>query len=319
MNRYAKSPALYGVVILLFMISSCDQAPSAIAEGYISVNEKIRLHYRLLGTGSDTLVIPLQTWWYPHVEPLLPGRTLILYDPRDRGRSDAAHDTSLSMENEVRDLEAIRRHFGIGRLTLIGWSYLGAVVARYAMDYPDRVARIVQVGAMSPRYDPFVPQAFADMAARADPAADRRIAEMRDKGLPNSDPVRYCHEYWRAMVHKQLADTTVVDAVLAAGICEYKNEWPQNMGFRHILIGLGSWDWRAEASTIEVPVLVVHGAQDNFPVESSREWAEIIPHARLLAIEGAGHYPHVEQPEIFFDSVNRFLTGEWPPGAEAVR
>ncbi len=68
-------------------------------------------------------------------------------------------------------------------------------------------------------------------------------------------------------------------------------------------------------SQVTASSLVVHGMEDLIPLESSREWVDILPQARLLAIEGVGHFPHLEAPETFFPSVERFLDGKWPEEA----
>jgi len=45
------------------------------------------------------------------------------------------------------------------------------------------------------------------------------------------------------------------------------------------------------------PTLVNHGTGDLIPLDSSKEWGVLLPGARLLVIEGSGHYPHLEFPE----------------------
>jgi pimeloyl-ACP methyl ester carboxylesterase len=69
-------------------------------------------------------------------------------------------------------------------------------------------------------------------------------------------------------------------------------------------------------SVVKAPVLVVHGAADVIPVKSSEAWASAMPNARLLIINGAGHMPQFEQPEIFFKAVETFLKGDFPPDAK---
>jgi pimeloyl-ACP methyl ester carboxylesterase len=34
-----------------------------------------------------------------------------------------------------------------------------------------------------------------------------------------------------------------------------------------------------------------------------------LPHAKLVTMHGAGHFPHVERPAEFFGEVDRFLDG----------
>jgi len=47
---------------------------------------------------------------------------------------------------------------------------------------------------------------------------------------------------------------------------------------------------------LKQPTLLVEGEQSIPTVESVRAWAAAMPHARLLLIPKAGHFPRVEQP-----------------------
>jgi pimeloyl-ACP methyl ester carboxylesterase len=67
------------------------------------------------------------------------------------------------------------------------------------------------------------------------------------------------------------------------------------------------------------PRLVIHGQQDNTPLEGNREWVANQPHARLLLVPGAGHWPHYERPDVVIPAIDRFLDGEWPEGSLQVR
>lgn len=76
---------------------------------------------------------------------LAKGRRLIFYDPGNRGQSTAVELEQISFQNDVRDLDAIRKHFALEKMSLIGWSYFGGVVARYAMEFPQHIERFVMV------------------------------------------------------------------------------------------------------------------------------------------------------------------------------
>ncbi len=70
---------------------------------------------------------------------------------------------------------------------------------------------------------------------------------------------------------------------------------------------------------VKAPVLVIHGVADPIPVEASEAWTTAMPNARLLLIKDAGHIPQIEQPEIFFKSVETFLKGNFPADAKKVK
>ena len=82
---------------------------------------------------------------------------------------------------------------------------------------------------------------------------------------------------------------------------------------------LGDWNLLPSLGVIRAPVLVIHGAADPIPVESSEAWARALPNARLLLIQGAGDIPQVEQPELFFSAIETFLSGSFPSNARQVR
>ena len=59
---------------------------------------------------------------------------------------------------------------------------------------------------------------------------------------------------------------------------------------------------------VEAPALVVWGEQDKIlGVEHAREWQMRLPCAEVALIQGAGHFPHVEQPEACLPILMKFL------------
>jgi pimeloyl-ACP methyl ester carboxylesterase len=59
---------------------------------------------------------------------------------------------------------------------------------------------------------------------------------------------------------------------------------------------------------VRVPTLVLWGAADRVTkLEYGRSYAAAIPGARFETIEGAGHFPHLEQPQAFSRAVSGFL------------
>ena len=51
---------------------------------------------------------------------------------------------------------------------------------------------------------------------------------------------------------------------------------------------------------------------------AARLWATLIDDARVLWLDGVGHFPWLEAPDVFFPAADAFLRGEWPVGAEHV-
>lgn len=95
----------------------------------------------MVGDGPETWIIPSAAWLYPGLVPLASeGRTLVFFDTRARGASDPVErDEDLAFHYDVADLEALRAALEIDEAYVVGWSYLGAVAGRYAIEHPDRV------------------------------------------------------------------------------------------------------------------------------------------------------------------------------------
>jgi pimeloyl-ACP methyl ester carboxylesterase len=70
---------------------------------------------------------------------------------------------------------------------------------------------------------------------------------------------------------------------------------------------IGEYDWRNSFSSLDIPVMIIAGQKDIFPLEAFNEWKEAFPRSTLYVIEGTGHYSHVEKPEAVFTAINNFL------------
>ena len=66
---------------------------------------------------------------------------------------------------------------------------------------------------------------------------------------------------------------------------------------------------RQRLHRIDVPTLLLWGADDRFvtPGYYGAAYRSAIPGAGLETIEGAGHFPHLERPEIFLERIAAFL------------
>jgi len=280
-------------------------------ESRVTTADGLRLYVRVVGNGPDTVIIGSVAYLANDLTPLQASRTLIFYDPRSRGGSDFVADSSrLGMSFEVADIDAVRSHFKISRFSLIGWSYLGAVVALYAAEHPQRVRAVVQIGPMAPRR---ATSRLSDKrGSPIDSASQAYVAQLQAAGVQTRDPVRYCREVvLRQMLRPMMGRPEMAERA-KADPCMYWNEWPSQVfvTIRKVIPAVSgvNWDYTAQAKRITAPVLIVHGTNDpNAPIEGGRDWASVIPRARLIELKGIGHGPWLEAPEQFFPAVDAFL------------
>lgn len=294
-------------------------------EGYVDAGDGVRLFYRIVGTGSDTMVVihggPGLTMDYfaADLEPLAARHTLLFYDQRGTGRSSLVSDSaSLDGQLFAEDLEVLRRHFGLERLTIFGHSWGAGVAALYAARYPERVGRLLIVGGIPMRRTQLV-KTFEDLDASRDSATKRRMREAYEARVANPGDAAACRAYYvlwfipfygdSAAAHRSKGD-------FCAGSPEARRNKMSSVD-RFTAASLGDWDWRPSLCSVTAPALVIHGTADVISVESAREWAAVLPNGRFLLLEGIGHFPYLEAPERFFAAVDQFLQGGWPEGAHA--
>lgn len=70
-------------------------------------------------------------------------------------------------------------------------------------------------------------------------------------------------------------------------------------------------DLRQYLPHIKSPVLLVWGELDReTPVSDGRLMKDLIPHAQLNVIQGAGHHCFLDDPEAFLKIISPFLSSE---------
>ncbi len=97
------------------------------------------------------------------------------------------------------------------------------------------------------------------------------------------------------------------------GCCDLPNERGFMMSWtRRLLPSIQSLRISEEVSKATAPVLTIHGTKDrNAPYGAGRDWASMLPNARLHTVEGAAHAPWIEAPD---KVLGRKLSGARPSG-----
>jgi proline iminopeptidase len=291
-------------------------------EGYVTTDDGVRVFYQAVGAGEQTVVVPNAVYLYDDFQRLARGRRLIAYDMRNRGRSDSVGDDaklSRGVHQDVDDLEAIRRHFDLDQIDLIGHSYLGVVVALYAMQYPQHVHRMIQIGPAQPDFSKQYP---ANLTGADATSAEvfQKLGELQ-KAPPGGDPQERCRQVWSALRPMYVTNRSDVDKLNRWGFCDLPNERNMLQHFNaNIIPTLKALKLSADQiGRASMPILVIHGRRDrSAPYGGGRDWAALLPNARLLTIDGAAHVPWIEAPERVFGGIDAFLKGGWPEGAERV-
>jgi proline iminopeptidase len=300
---------------------SCRTTPAwqkaEVAQGTI---EESGLFYRVLGSGPDTIVV-LHGGPGLHMQYLLPavadlaGRhTVVLYDMRGRGGSRPVADVqSLTVAGEVADLESIRRHFHLNRLKLLGHHWGAAVAALYAIQFPDRVDRIMMIS-------PFMVHpsfAYEYGLANHDSLRVQETAAARRAVKTPADWSRFCQEHWGWFFAPTLVDPSLSTGELADDLCAVPPERLASVEAinRAIFTSLGSWSWRVELNALATPVLVVEGNGLPLAEQAATRWAQHLPNGRLITLSAPSLFPWTRMGEEMTRLANEFFDGQMPQQA----
>ena len=148
----------------------------------------------------------------------------------------------------------------------------------------------------------------AAMKARLTDAQQKRSSALR-KEYENGDVVAACREFWAINTPPRLAKSAK-PTVVKSDFCTAPPEAIRygTMKTNPTTFGsLGDWDWTADLKKVNAPTLIIHGEEDAIPMSMVEEWATALPHARLVKVPNAAHFPYAEQPQIVFPEIERFL------------
>jgi pimeloyl-ACP methyl ester carboxylesterase/ketosteroid isomerase-like protein len=299
-------------------VFAADATP--VEEGDIAADDGAKLHFKKAGNGTITVIVPLSFVVYDDFKQLADIASVITYDPRGRGRSSPLESLdSVTIQQDVRDLETVRAHFKADQFVPIGFSYLGLMVAMYTIDHPEHVTRLVQIGPVPRKAGTQYPKRLANgMGDVVDVADDtNKWREMKAQGMVESAPREFCEA--DAKVFRYVLIGNPAHASRIKSNCDLPNEWPVNTDkhFEHLFASINAVN--IDPAKITVPALVIHGTKDrNAPYGSGRECAMSLPDARLVTVEGAAHVSWADDPIAVFGSIREFLRGNWPLTAEKV-
>ena len=327
-QRKSKSSILAATLVAFFIttlptVAESRKARGKTEQGFIATHDGSKLYFEKVGEGP-VIIAPGRLFLFDSFRQLGDHYTFISYDMRDRGKSGHIDDGSkLTIQNDVRDLETVRQHFNVAKFTPVGYSYLGLMVVMYAMEHPEHVERIVQLGPVplkfGTRYPPDEMQNDLDQVLGG--KGWNELQQLRKSGYAEAHPREFCEKDWQVMRFMLIGDPANVDK-LGKGLCDMPNEWPVNLNkhFQYAFASVQKLDIpKDELKKVTMPVLTIHGTKDrNAPYGSGKEWARNLPDARLVTIKGGAHQSFVEYPEQVFPAIRKFMEGKWPEQAEKV-
>jgi proline iminopeptidase len=270
----------------------------------------IGIFERRVGSGPPTVVLhggpgAHHDYLLPGFDALAQGRELIYYDQRGGGRSPVSRETSVGWREHVADLEELRRQWGIESLTLAGYSWGGLLALLYAIEAPERIARLALVSPAPAWREARVEFERRFAERNLAPDLQRQRAELRQSGLRERDPAGYAQRLFELSVAPYFFDQSRTRDLTPFRVTGRTQE--------EVWASLGDYDLRAALSRLSVPAVVVQGEDDPIPLKTGRAVAQLL-RAPFYPLPRCGHVPYVEAHEEFVRLLDEFLPGAQRPG-----
>ncbi|MDA0987895.1 MAG: alpha/beta fold hydrolase [Chloroflexi bacterium] len=263
----------------------------------------IRTHYVAAGWGPPLLLlhglISNLIAWAPNIEPLSQKYTVYALDFPGRGDSDKP-DIDYGVPAGAQFIRRFMDALGIERASLAGCSMGGMIALRTALDFPDRVEKLVLVDAAGLGREvtwlvrvmslPLVGEIMESPSLRGTRASLKNI--FYDHGLIQDGFLQEIYRTRRLPGAKQAALKMVRGAVGLRGV---HKKWIMTENLKHL----------------NIPVLIVWGAQDRIiPVHHAYNAARDAPRVKLCVFDQCGHWPQMEKSAEFNQLVLDFLDEE---------
>lgn len=249
------------------------------------------------GPGSD------HSGFKPALSPLSGHMQLVYFDHRGQGRSARGDPALYTLDENVEDMEALRRHLGLGPVVSIGTSYGGMVAMAHAARYPEAVSHLVLI--VTAAHGGFIPRAQAILAERGTPEQQRVCKDLWDGGFRSVADVQHYYDVMGPLYARRH------DAAAAATVRGRAEPSPEPLNRAFGPAGfLRTFDLRPELARIDAPTLILAGRHDWIcPPEFSEEIHALIPGSDLRIFEDSSHSIRVDEPAALLDAITRFVVG----------
>ncbi len=274
------------------------------ADEYIEV-AGIKLRVRDTGPKTTPAVIMLHGFgssletWEPWAEALSAQYRVIRFDLPGFGLTGPDPERNYSDQRAMAILAALMDRLSIQGACLIGNSLGGKLAWNFAVEYPNRVDRLVLIS----------PDGFASPGFEYD---KKPGLPWLMKLLPYTLP--------RPMLRMNLGVAYADKSKLTDAVLTRYQDMMLAPGDRAAMLDRMSQvmlqNPEALLRRIQAPTLILWGEQDGMiPFSNAADYVKDIPHARLVALPGLGHVPFEEAPAASLPPVEAFLAEHFNPAS----
>jgi len=260
------------------------------------------VHFQEFGERTNPTLLLIHgytasTYVWNRVAPQLANENfrVIAVDLIGFGYSDKPAWFDYTIASQARIIERLMNRLGIGKATIIGSSYGGAVASTLALDYSERVEKLVLVGAIV--NDEALDNAIFKIASVP------LIGEILTPFILDSE--------WLSKTRMKKTFAPANHYLVTDERVESVNRPLKAKDAHHsVLASARNWDAnriQADAQFINQPTLLIWGENDEIiPVRNGEKLYDSILNSRLVVLKNCGHLPQEENPHSFVELVSEF-------------
>jgi haloalkane dehalogenase len=263
-----------------------------------------KLHYVDEGKGEPIVFSHgTPTWsfeWRHLLRALSPHARVIAPDHLGFGLSERPRGADYSPEAHAARFRAFVEALELPRFTLVVHDYGGPFALPFAIEAPERIARLVVINSWMWSFD-------------SEPAT-RGVAR-----LAGSFVMRFLYRWLNASL-RLVAPSAYGDrkkltpAIHGQYLAPFRDRWARDEVLFALAHGLGASKahqdalWERRDRLASLPSLIVWGMRDRALAPPLLDrWQRALPHAKVVRIENAGHWPHEEQPDEVIEALRSFV------------
>ena len=279
------------------------------SEGILSSPE-VDLYYRVYGEGAPLLVLNGGPGFPCHhfdalAQELATDRQVILFDQRGTGFSQlrVEHDSMITVQKMVEDIEHLRKHLKIGEWTVMGHSWGGMYAMAYLNEHSNRVQSMILSHSGGITLD-FAEAIGANIRSKLNADQIEQLDYYTRHPSLEEAPIRRAEAMASAYVYNQKK----VDQVIK-GLTEGNPFRPKINRLVWNDLRAQNWDLRSAMQKRTQPVLIIGGRQDILGDHTPHVIADAFPNSELVMLNECAHYGWLDQPVLYFAAIERFLEG----------